>query len=90
MDARTFSWQPIQDNPVLFEAEDQVPTKNQAKSDRAARTRRRTEARQQLFATNLPLDALAVEMQAKGYGIEAIFQATGVQRYLLRKLVLGE
>lgn len=90
MDARTFSWQPEVENPRLFEAEDCQPTKHQAKADRAARSKRRTEARQQLFATGHPLDALAVEMQAKGYGIDAIFQATGVQRYLLKKLVLGE
>lgn len=90
MEGRTFSWQPEIENPRLFEAEDCQPTKHQVKSDRVARERRRTEAKNQLLATGDQMDALAVRMQPKGYGIEAIHKATGVQRYLLRKLILGE
>jgi|JI6StandDraft_1071083.scaffolds.fasta_scaffold244726_1 hypothetical protein len=90
MEGRTFSWQPEIENPRLFEAEDCQPTKHQVKSDRAARERRRADARKQLIATGHPLDLLAVRMQPKGYGIEAIHKATGVERYLIRKLVLGE
>lgn len=90
MEGRTFSWQPLPENPRLFEAEDMQPTKHQVKSDRVAREHRRAEAKRQLLATGDQMDALAVRMQPMGYGIDAIHRATGVQRDLLRKLVLGE
>ena len=67
-----------------------MPTKHQAKSDREARQIVREQARKILRRTGFESDVLAIRLAEKGFGVNDIFSRTGVDRRLLRKLVLGE
>lgn len=67
-----------------------LPTRHQVKRDREARANTREEARKLLRLTGFECDRLAIDMALKGYGITEIYARTGVDRSVLRKLVLGE
>lgn len=66
------------------------PTRHQAVKDREARANKREETRKLLRLTGFECDRLAIDMASKGYGITEIYARTGVDRSVLRKLVLGE
>lgn len=66
------------------------PTRKQVEEDRRERNRRREAMRQAMMATNEITNTLAVRMALMGYGVEEIHDQTGVDKYKLRSLVLGE
>jgi len=86
---RTFAFRPEAEPPKIYR-EPKKPTRVEVMKDREMRSKTRTEARKFLLSTGSLQDERAVEMAVGGFGIEDIHTATGIERSVIRRLVLGE
>ena len=87
---RTFTLSNSQPQHFFENSHRPLPTRHQAKSDRAARALAREEARKLLRRTGFESDVLAIRLAEQGFGVNEIYARTGIDRRILRKLVLGE
>ena len=66
------------------------PSRKHTMQDRLNRTEVRRCERERMMASKEITNEMAVHMALMGYGIEPIHARTGIEKSVLRRLVLGE